>query len=73
MGEKEKEKRYSYCNELGSFEAGQEGIYWIKCPASPFKFARDFEGGVGMRSEDKCLSNMRNRGCAGIEVQVWCC
>lgn len=63
--EKKKEKRYSYCSETCSFEAGQEGFYWMKYTATPFKFARDFEGAVGMRSEDKCLTNMKNRGCAG--------
>lgn len=56
-----------------SFEAGQEGFYWMKYPAAPFKFARDFEGAVGMRREDKCLTNMRNRDCAGTEVQVGSC
>lgn len=37
---------------------GRKDFYWIKCPATPFKFARDFEEAVGMRSEDKCLTNM---------------
>lgn len=34
-----------------------------------FKSARNFEGAVGMKSEDKCLTSMRNRGRARSEVQ----
>ena len=44
-----------------SFEAGQEGFYRIKHPASPFRLTGDFEGAVGMRSEDECLTNISNR------------
>lgn len=61
MGRKKKGKRYSYCSETYAFEAGQEGFYWMKYPATSFKFARGFDGAVGMRSGDKCLTNMRNR------------
>lgn len=42
-GEKKIRKKIHYCNETGSFEAGHEGFYWMKYPATLFKFARDFE------------------------------
>lgn len=44
-----------------SFEAGQEGFYRIKHPAFPFRLAGAFEGAVGMRIEDECLTNTNNR------------
>lgn len=72
MGRKRK-KDIATAMKRCSFEAGQEGFYWMKYPATPFKFARDFEGAVGMRSEDKCLTSIRNRDSAGTEVQVGLC
>jgi len=44
-----------------SFEAGQEGFYRIKHSASPSRLAGDFEGAVGMRSKDECLTHISIR------------
>ena len=62
MGDMEKNERdIATAMKPCSFEAGQEGFYRIKHPASPFRLTGDFEGAVGMRSEDECLTNISNR------------